>query len=408
MAITPKLQQHDSVSRDLKHIPLHTRVLAVINIPLLAVTALLACYGLLIVSSAIIGHSDYTLSRQLTGILIGLMAFAVLWWFDYRRFARFALPLLIIPVILVLLPLVPGIGVEVNGAYNWVNIFGLQFQPAELAKPLLILAAAALVSQYRGKLNSGKDYLKVLGMLLIPVVCIMAQPDLGTGLVFFVIAVVALFTGGANRKWLIITAIVIIAALVLLIVVDGYLDSYFERDVLIKDYQKNRILVFLDNDIDPTGVSYHLTQAKIAIGSGGLLGKGYGNAMQSGLGFLPETPTDFIFCVLAEEFGFVGSMALIALFILQFFIILRIAFTAKNTFGSIIAASILGMWFFHVLENIGMTCGLMPITGIPLPFVSYGSSFMVTNFIVLGLLCSIWTRRNAGDRFGHIGTRMTE
>jgi len=394
MPVTPKLLQHHSGSREINAISFRRRVFAAINLPLLFVTLVLVMYGLLITYSAIMGRSDYSITRQLTGVVIGIVAMIALGWFDYRKFSTLAFPLLIVAIILVLLPLVPGLGVEVNGAKNWVKIFTIQIQPGEFTKPLLILAAAALVAKYRGNLKSGKEYFKVLGLLLIPVVCIVAQPDLGTGLVFFVIAMVALFSGGANRKWLIITVFALIFALAALLVLDGMLDNYYERDVLIKDYQKNRILVFFDNDIDPTGVSYNLKQAKIAIGSGGLLGKGFGNATQSGLGFLPEAPTDFIFCVLAEQFGFVGSMALIALYIILFFITLRIGFTANNTFGSIIAAAILGMWVFHVFENIGMTCGLMPITGIPLPFVSYGSSFMVVNFVALGLLCSIWARRN--------------
>jgi len=162
------------------------------------------------------------------------------------------------------------------------------------------------------------------------------------------------------------------------------------HDVLLKDYQKSRLLVFLDNNYDPTGDGYNLKQAKIAIGSGGFLGKGYMNATQSALGYLPESPTDFIFCVLAEEFGFVGSLALIALYALLVYLCYRIAYGAKDLFGTLIVMCITGMWLFQVLENIGMCCGLMPITGIPLPFMSYGTSFMVVNFTLLGLIGSVW------------------
>jgi rod shape determining protein RodA len=178
------------------------------------------------------------------------------------------------------------------------------------------------------------------------------------------------------------------------VALDGVLDTAFESDVLIKDYQKNRLLVFLDPSLDPDGAGYNLKQAQIAIGSGGLTGKGLGGATQSALGFLPEAPTDFIFCVLAEEFGFLGSLLLIVLYAALVFVVLRVAFKSYDLYGTLIITGVLGMWIFQIFENIGMTCGLMPITGIPLPFVSYGSSFMLVNFIALGLALSVWAHRN--------------
>jgi rod shape determining protein RodA len=153
-------------------------------------------------------------------------------------------------------------------------------------------------------------------------------------------------------------------------------------------------LVILIVYLAPAGVGYNLRQAKIAIGSGGFLGKGIGNATQSGLGFLPESPTDFIFCVLAEQFGFAGSALLILLYAALLLCVLRVALSAGELFGTLIATGVLGMWLFQIFENIGMTCGLMPITGIPLPFMSYGSSFMVINFMALGLIFSIWKHRD--------------
>jgi rod shape determining protein RodA len=204
-----------------------------------------------------------------------------------------------------------------------------------------------------------------------------------------------LFAGGANRRWLLITVVVILAAIIVAFLVDPLLDQMMGHDVFLKEYQKNRLLVFLDEDIDPAGISYNLKQAKIAIGSGGLLGKGLGNATQSGLGFLPEAPTDFIFCVLAEEFGFLGSLGLVILYGLLFLVVFRIAMRSVDPFGALVVMGIVGMWAFQILENIGMTCGLMPITGIPLPFISYGSSFMVVNFIALGLILSVWTHGTA-------------
>lgn len=157
----------------------------------------------------------------------------------------------------------------------------------------------------------------------------------------------------------------------------------------------NRLLVFLNTDLDPTGAGYNLRQAKIAVGSGGFLGKGLGNGTQSSMGFLPEAPTDFIFCVVAEELGFLGAMVLIALYLCLLFGSFKVANNTIDLFGTLVIAGIIGMWAFQILENIGMDIGLMPITGIPLPFMSYGSSMMLTNFMAVGLILSVWKHRNA-------------
>ncbi|MDR0499932.1 MAG: rod shape-determining protein RodA [Coriobacteriales bacterium] len=364
------------------------------NLPLILVVGLLTSYGLLVVNVAIVGSADYAFSKQLFGVGIGMVLLVLLWIFDYRKLAPFMIPLLIIDVILLLSPMIPGVGLSVNGARSWVVIFGQQFQPGEPAKIITIVYLAAMVSRYQGKINSGREYIKVLALSLIPVAGIMTQPDLGSGMVLFVIAMVILFTGGANRKWLLLTIAIIIAMIVSVLAFDSALDDYFGYDVLLKDYQKNRLLVFLDENLDPDGAGYNLKQAKIAIGSGGFMGKGIGNATQSGLGFLPEAPTDFIFCVLAETFGFVGSVALIVLYTALLLLTLRVAIMVNDRFGTLIATGTIGMWLFQIFENIGMDCGLMPITGIPLPFMSYGSSFMVVNFMALGLIFSIYRKRD--------------
>jgi rod shape determining protein RodA len=373
---------------------LPARMLAATNIPLLLICAILVAYGLVVVYSAVAGSADYDFYRQLSGVVGGAVIMAVLWRFDYRNFSQPIAALLVVSVILILSPFLPGIGVAVNGANSWISILGQRLQPAEFAKPVVILYIAALAARYRGRIQSGRTYMMIIGMLLIPCVCIMAQPDLGTGMVLFVIGIVVLFTGGANRKWLILTAVATVIVVVAAIWIDGLLDDALGYDVFIKDYQKNRLLVFINEDIDPTGISYNLRQSKIAIGSGGLLGKGLGNATYSDLGFLPEAQTDFIFCVLAEQFGFLGSVALIACYVCLLFVALYIALNSNNLFGTLVASGIMGMWVFQIFENIGMTCGLMPITGIPLPFVSYGSSFMIVNFICVGMLASVWAHRN--------------
>ncbi|NLG10295.1 MAG: rod shape-determining protein RodA [Coriobacteriaceae bacterium] len=367
------------------------RIVEIANIPLMIVMIVLVSFGLLVVWSATQGSEKYSFSHQLSGVFIGLAFMLLIWRLDYRRFALLTVPLLILDIVLVLMPHMPVIGVTINGASSWVSLFGFQFQPGELAKIVTILFLAALVSKYRGRLDSGKEYLKVVGVLLVLLLGIMSQPDMGTGLVFVAIGAAILFSGGANRKWLLITILVIFIVLVVAFLADPLLDQAIGHDVFLKEYQKNRLLVFLNEDLDPSGVSYNLKQAKIAIGSGGLIGKGFNNATQSGLGFLPEAPTDFVFCVLAEEFGFVGSVGLLTLYGLLFYVVFRIALRTVDPFGSLVIMGIVGMWAFQILQNIGMTCGLMPITGIPLPFISYGSSFMLANFIALGLILSVWT-----------------
>jgi rod shape determining protein RodA len=366
----------------------------VVNIPLVLIVVLITAFGLLIVYSATSGDERFSFSRQLLGVGMGLVLMVALWRLDYHRLAVLVIPMLVLALVLIISPLMPFIGVNVNGASSWIMLFGQQIQPGEPAKVVIIVLMAALVSKYRGKLDSGKEYLKCLGILFLFLLCIMLQPDLGTGLVFFAIGITIFFAGGVNWKWLIITIVVIAAAIALVIYLDPLFDKAFDSDVLIKEYQKNRLLVFIDEDLDPTGVGYNLKQAKIAIGSGGMFGKGLFQATQSTLGFLPEAPTDFIFCVLAEELGFTGCAALLVLFAALIAISFWIAMKSDDMFGTLIIMGCIGMWVFQILENIGMTCGLMPITGIPLPFVSYGSSFMLTNFMALGLLLSVWAHRS--------------
>jgi len=365
-----------------------------VNLPLLLSLLLLTAYGLLIVYSAILNRGDFSFSRQIMGVIVGLVLMVLLWRFDYHRLANWVVPLLVIDFILIISPLFPIIGVNVNGASSWIKIFGQQIQPAEPAKIISIVVMAALVSRYRGKLDSAKDYLKCLAVLLALMVAIMLQPDMGTAMVFFAFGMTIFLVGGTNWRFLVITLVVIVAAVALLFFIDPILDKAVGHDVLIKQYQKDRLLVFMDESIDPAGIGYNLKHAKIAIGSGGVFGKGLFEGTQQGLGFLPEAPTDFIFCVLAEELGFMGCMGLLAIYAALIGSSFYIAFKSDDHFGTYVIMGIIGMWAFQIMENIGMTCGLMPITGIPLPFISYGSSFMLTNFMALGMIFSVWSHRS--------------
>lgn len=365
------------------------------NIILMVVVALILACGLVTLYAVTRTNTDYSFIRQVFGVFLGIGVMVAVWLFDYRRFANALVPLIVIDVILVLLPMIPGLGVEVNGATSWVKIGSFSFQPSELAKPVTILAVGAATAQYQGSVVRGHDFLKLVGILLIPFV-LLVREDLGTALVILLVGFCILLIGGVARRWLIISVVTAVVGVAALLGMNSVLNDWSGGDIqLIKKYQMSRLLVFIDQDNpDYADDAYNLNQAKIAVGSGEFVGKGWGNATQSSGGFLPESATDFIFCVYAEQFGFVGAFILLGLYLALLITALGIGLSSSDLYGSLIAAGIMAMWLFQITENIGMDLGLMPITGIPLPFMSYGSSFMITNFICVGLLLSVWTRRN--------------
>ena len=359
---------------------------------LLIVAALLVAYGLLVVWSAVQGNETYSFSRQALGVLMGCIVMLMFYQLDYRQLSSYTTVLLVINVVLILSPHLPVIGVESKGAQSWINV-GMQLQPGEFAKITVILLDASVLARYGGNLDDPREYMKALGYIAVPFLCIMTQPDLGTGLVYLFIGAVTLVMGGSRLKFLLITLGAFVAAVAAVFAIDELMKSLTGEYKLLKQYQRNRLLVFLDPSADTSGAGYNLNQAMIAIGSGGLFGKGLLNASQSSLGFVPEAPTDFIFCVLTEQFGFVGALLLLGLYIALILSCIRIARNAGDLFGSLIVMGVVAMWLFQILENIGMDIGLMPVTGIPLPFMSYGSSFMMVNFALLGLVGSVYAHR---------------
>lgn len=375
-----------------------------VPIALFALVIILLGIGLATVYVAVLTDDDYNFSRQLLGIALGVVLMALFWVFDYRRFANWTIPLLVIDVILILLPMVPGLGTDVNGATSWIKIGSFTFQPSEIAKPVSIVMVSSAVARYGGTISTATDYLKCFGLVLIPF-ALLCTEDLGSALVIFVFGFFILFVGGAARRWMLITIMVIAMLVAAVLGLNGLVSAWTGGGVqLIKPYQMSRLLVFIDQDNkDYASDAYNLNQAKIAVGSGEITGKGFGNATQSSGGFLPEAATDFIFCVFAEQYGFLGCFVLLGLYLALLAVALNIGMKSSDLFGSLIAAGIMGMWLFQIVENIGMDIGMMPITGIPLPFMSYGSSFMLENFICLGLLSSIWTRRN--DAMANAGNR---
>lgn len=374
----------------------HSRRFPWLNLPFLVVIVLLVGYGLTIVYSAVRVDADYQYSRQIGGVAVGVICMILMWRFDYRRLSEYTTLFLIVNVVLILSPHIPGLGTDAGmGAKSWIKL-GMQIQPGEFAKITVILMDAAVMARYGGRLDDPREYLKALGIMLVPFACIMTQPDLGTGLVYLCIAAFALVMGGARPKYLLITLAVGIAAIAAVFAIDEVFKSSTGEYKLLKQYQRNRLLVFMDQSgTATTDEGYNLQQAKVAIGSGGLFGKGLFQGTQHSLGLLPEAPTDFIFCVLAEELGFFGALVLLGLYAALVLICFRIARGAGDLFGMVIVMCVVGMWLFQILENIGMDCGLMPITGIPLPFMSYGSSFMVVNFFMIGMIGSVWTHNSA-------------
>lgn len=368
-----------------------------IHWPLLFSVLGLLAFGLVVIYSASLSIPDASFKRQVFGVLLGLIAATILWRFDLRKLAGITTTLLIVDIVLMLLPLVPFLGVSAKGISGWIKIpgLGMRFQPAELAKLVTIVLMAALVSQYNGKIDTLKDYVKLCVVLTIPFLMILLQPDLGTGLIVLVLGAVIIIVGGAKRKWVLITIALLVAVVALVLITDPIIDAKFgDEHSLLRDYQMNRLLVFIDPSLDPKNAGYNLQQSKIAVGSGGLFGKGFGQATQAAQGFLPEAHTDFVFALLAEEFGFMGALLLLFLYAVLIFSGLHIAFKCESLFGSLVAVGIVAMWTFQILQNIGMCIGIMPITGIPLPFISFGSSSMLAQLMAVGMMASVWAHRS--------------
>ncbi|MDZ4170325.1 MAG: rod shape-determining protein RodA [Coriobacteriia bacterium] len=356
-----------------------------VNPALIACVLLLAVYGSVIVRSAVSGMDagDALFRRHLLGLAVGLVPLVVAWVIDYRKFQGWIGPLMLLNAFLILSPRIPGLGDEAGGATSWLQIAGFRlFQPSEPAKLVTIIIMAAVIARYDGSISKARDVAKIMGILAVPLGLILLQPDLGTGLVFIAITMGMLLVGGLKPRWFLLFALVGVV-----------LTGVVLRAGVLEEYQVNRLLVFVDPKLDPTGAGYNLEQSKIAIGSGEVTGKGLGKSTQGNLNFLPERHTDFIFSVLGEEFGFAGAMMLLAVYLALLLTSLEIAASSRDLFGSLIVVGVMSMWTFQIFENVGMTIGLMPITGIPLPFMSFGSSFMVTNLAATGMLLSVWSRR---------------
>ena len=348
---------------------------------------LLIAYGLVVVWSASLSNANASITRQAVGAVLGLAVAGVIWHWDYRSLSNMSTWLLVIDVLLMVSPRIPGLASAANGMTGWVKLGPLRFQPSEIGKLVTIFLMASLCAQYNGRIKELRDYVKLCATLLVPFAAIMLQPDLGTGLILLVTGAAIIICAGARRDWVLITIAMLIVGCAL--IVHFSINYQFP----LKQYQLNRLLVFADSSLENTSAGYNLQQAKIAVGSGGLFGKGIGAATQSAGGFLPENHTDFIFARLAEEFGFAGAMLLFALYAWLIFSALRLAMKIEAPFAKLVLAGVVAMWSYQLLQNVGMCIGIMPITGIPLPFISYGATSMVVQIASVGIVQSVYAHR---------------
>jgi rod shape determining protein RodA len=309
----------------------------------------------------------------------GLILLMIVLFFDYHLLLPLAYPMYWISIALLIGVFL--LGRVISGSQRWLTLGFFSFQPSELVKIALILALAKYF--YNNELNHRygfRDLYLPLGMVILPALMIIKQPDLGTSLLLLMFGLSIFLFLGIDWKTLFVSAGSLLLALPL---------SWF----FLKDYQKKRVLIFLQPESDPLGAGYHILQSKIAVGSGGFWGKGFLNGTQGQLRFLPEQHTDFAFSVLTEEWGFIGAFMVVTLFLLLVLWALNIARQSKDRFGMVIALGICAVFFWQALVNMSMVVGLVPVVGVPLPFISYGGSSLIANLIAVGLLLNIHMRR---------------
>lgn len=349
---------------------------------ILIIALILSIIGLVALFSATqeTEHEDFY--KQCIWLVISLVIMIIVMLIDYELLVKVSPFLYGFFIILLVAVLFTS---PINGATSWFDIGFFSFQPGEFAKifVILFLAYAIRKIQEKGKNNINKPtrLLLLLAIVGLPVLLIIKQPDYGTAAAFIVATVMMLIVSGIDKKYIIVSTILVIVSVPII------------YNFILPEHAKTRIDIFLNPESDPRGAGYNIIQSKLAIGAGGLTGMGLFKGNQTQLGFLYPKTTDFIFAVIGEEMGFVVSAAIIILYV---FLIVKgffIAKTAKDELGTLIASGITGVFLFHMVENIGMVMGLLPITGVPLPFISYGGSSLITNFISIAILLNISSKR---------------
>lgn len=360
---------------------MNKRILKNADWSVLICVLILITIGLIALYSATINSELYEFKKQCIWILISIPIMVTVVFIDYNLIARFSPYLYGLSILLLIAVLFTG---AINGATSWFDIGFFAFQPAELAKVFVVIFLSGVIVniQKRSKteINRLPKLAIIIGTAFLPILLIVMQPDYGTALAYLVSLILILFVSGIDKKYIIISVTILAIALPLM---------YF---FVLPEHAKSRIDVYLNPNIDPRGAGYNIIQSKIAVGAGKLFGMGLFKGTQTHLGFLYPKTTDFIFSMIGEEFGFIICSLIIILYVVLITKAINIAKTARDDLGSYIAIGIAGIFLFHVVENIGMCIGLLPITGIPLPFVSYGGTSFVTNFILIGLLINVSAR----------------
>lgn len=358
------------------------------DVVLLSSVLALSGFGLLMIYSAtrFINErqgalASFSMERQLVFVVIGLITIGVFSFIDHRELRNFIVPAYLGMIVLLVVVLFFE---PINGARSWIQLGVFRLQPAEFAKVITIVALAALFSLQRtpGTLK-WKLVVQSALVLGVPALLIIIEPDLGTSLVFPFIWLVMLFAAGASLKqlgWILFAG----ASSLALVLRSGFLE----------EHQLNRIAVFFDPELDPQGIGFQLLQSKRAIGAGQLVGRGLFQGTQTNLAYIPEQENDFIFTAIAEQLGFIGGVLVLAAFLVIVWRLLAISANSRDRFGALVAVGFAAMIGFHVFVNVGMTVGLTPVTGLPLPFISQGGSFYIAMGMVIGIANSIWLRRS--------------
>jgi len=353
-----------------------------IRINLFITTVILICIGIVMIYSAssIYAWERYKdgfffLKRHFSFLIIGIFLAFLVMCFDYRKFAHFSRPALIIAIFLLLLVLIPGIGREVSGARRWFRFKFISFQPSEFANLAIIVYAADFISRKGDLIKTlWKGFLPPLSVLGFVVVLILAQPDLGTSLAMGLVVFIMLFVAGA--RWRHLLSVILLALPVLYILIFSV------------PYRRMRIMAFLNPWLDPKGSGFQIIQSQIAIGSGGIFGLGLGHSKQK-LFYLPAAHTDFIFSIIAEELGLLVTMGVIVLFLIFIHQGLKVIKNAPDKFGYFLSLGLILMISFKAIVNIGVSCGLLPTKGLPLPFISYGGSSLIFDLVSVAILMNI-------------------
>jgi len=357
------------------------------DLTLLLATIGISVMGLLMVYSST-RHKQATagldpaffLKRQATFLALGLLVLVAVTLVDYRRIRNYT-PILYGGATLALLLVLSPLGTSRRGSQAWFQLGPYQFEPSELSKIVLILALGAYCAGYRGELDT-RGLFVALGLAALPMGLIFLQPDLGTAMVFVAILMGVLLVAGARPRHIAALTLIGIAGVVLIAELG-----------MLKEYQAERLASFLDPEVDTQRSSYNLRQSQIAIAAGGIGGRGLFEGTQTNLSFVPEQHTDFIFTAVGEELGFLGGASLIGFFGVIVWRTWRVAVLARDQLGRLICVGVLAMMVFQLFENIGMTMGITPITGIPLPFMSYGGSATLACFFGMGLVLNVHMRR---------------